>query len=416
MEIDSPYAAPAASFAPLGGERSAEFAIVGGGITGLSAALHLAEAGRSVVLLEARQPGWGASGRNGGQVNPGLKSAPSQVLRDFGPRFGPALVEAAWSAPDVVFDLIARHRIACGAVRGGTIRAATEPAQLAPLRELTAQCADLGRPVMWLDAEAIAQRTGTARYVGGMIDPAGGQLDPLAYTAGLAAAATRAGAVIHGETPVLRLQSASGAWALSTPAGGVKAPTVLVATNGYSGRLWGRLARSVVPVYSAIAATAPLPAELRARILARREVLYELGGITVYYRVDAEGRLLVGGRSRSRDLSGPADLPHLVRLAGRLWPDLAGVAWTHGWNGQLALTLDHYPHWHNPQPGLVAVLGYNGRGVAFATTCGRALARMWLDDAPPLLPFTPVRPIPMHSGWRLAVAARLALGRLGRAG
>ncbi|WP_264818039.1 NAD(P)/FAD-dependent oxidoreductase, partial [Acidomonas methanolica] len=199
-----------------------------------------------------------------------------------------------------------------------------------------------------------------------------------------------------------------GSWRVETDRGSVTAPAVLLATNGYSGRLWNDLRRSVVPVYSAIVASAPLPDALRARLLAGREVVYDLGRITTYYRVDADGRLLMGGRSRSADAAGSEAFPALVAHALKLWPDLAAewepIRWTHGWNGQIAMTADHYPHWHAPQPGLYATLGYNGRGVAMATVTGREMARFLTGEAPPLFPLTKVRPIPFHSAWKAGVA------------
>ncbi|MCQ9155736.1 FAD-binding oxidoreductase [Acidomonas methanolica] len=396
---------------------TADVVVIGGGLTGLSTALHLAEAGRAVIVLDAEEPGWGASGRNGGQVNPGLKNDPDTVLEDFGPEYGPRLVEMAWSAPDAVFDLIARHGIACDAARGGTIRAATAKGQLPALRALYAQSRARGWPVTWLDPDDMTARTGASSYCGGLVDARGGQLDPLAYTRGLARAAAAQGARLFGRSRARAVRRRGGSWRVETERGSVTAPAVLLATNGYSGRLWNDLRRSIVPVYSAIVASAPLPDALRARLLAGREVVYDLGRITTYYRVDADGRLLMGGRSRSADAAGSTAFPALVAHALKLWPDLAlepePVRWTHGWNGQIAMTADHYPHWHAPQPGVYAALGYNGRGVAMATVTGREMARFLTGEAPPLFPFTPARPIPFHSAWKAGVAARILCGRLG---
>ena len=209
---------------------------------------------------------------------------------------------------------------------------------------------------------------------------------------------------------MVSLTRAGDGWAVATPGGTVTAERVVLATNGYTGGLWPGLARSVVPVFSAIVASAPLPPALAETILDGRGVLYELGEVTTYYRVDGSRRLLVGGRSRSRNLAGPAAFPFLSDYACRLWPAMRGVAWTHGWNGQLAITPDHLPHWHAPAEGVLACLGYNGRGVAMATVMGREVARH-LRGAAPLIPFTPIRPIAMHGLWKLGVAARLAYGR-----
>ncbi|GAN95061.1 FAD dependent oxidoreductase [Komagataeibacter europaeus NBRC 3261] len=387
--------------------------IIGGGITGLSAALHLAQAGHKAMVLEANAIGWGASGRNGGQVNPGLKYTPAEVERDMGAR-GHALVEAAWNAPDLVFDLIERHGIECDAARGGTIRAATASGQLDHERTLFNQCRERGGPVTWLDQGDIARHTGTDRYCGGFIDARGGQINPLAYTRGLARAAMDAGAAVHVNSPVLSLRRDGGKWQVRTPAGSVHARQVVFATNGYTGRLWNRLRRTLVPAYSAIVATDPLPESVRTRILAQREVVYELGELVTYYRIDGAGRLLIGGRSASLDLSGPETFPFLQQHARRLWPFMGDVTWRYGWNGQIAITLDHYPHWHEPMEGIMACVGYNGRGVAMATLMGREIARRVEGSGAGdlLLPASPVRPIPAHFGWRIGVAAAVIRGRI----
>ncbi|MFT9015799.1 MAG: FAD-binding oxidoreductase [Acetobacter sp.] len=396
----------------LTGSVTADVAVIGGGLSGISTALHLARQGVSVALLEAETPGWGASGRNGGQINPGLKFSPQEIIAHFGPTVGTRLVDEAWRAPDLVFDLIRHYAISCDAARGGTIRAATAPQQLPPLRALMAECAALEAPVHWLDAKAMAERTGSDFYCGGLLDDRGGQLDPLAYTNGLARAATQEGARLYANSRVVSLKRQNGRWQAATLRGAVTAEKVIVATNGYTGPLWNDLRRSVVPVYSSIIASAPLPRPLRDRILARRESLYELGQITTYYRVDGQGRLLMGGRSFSHPAQGPEKFAYLAKRAAMLWPALGDLAWTHGWNGQLAVTLDHYPHWHEPAPGLLAVLGYNGRGVAMATLMGRAIADYLSGREPPLFPPTPVKPIWGHAFWPLGVTGRIAWGRV----
>lgn len=393
-------------------DRNADVVVIGAGITGLSAALHLARAGRSVVVLDAEQPGWGASGRNGGQVNPGLKTTPARVERDFGPVFGPRLVREAWAAPDLVFALIDHYGIACDAARGGTIRAAQAPSQLSALRDLFEQCRTRGRDVFWLTPEDMRARTGTDRYCGGMIDMGGGQIDPLAYTRGLAHAAVREGATLHGSTRMRGLRRDGALWSARTEQGCIRAPQIVFATNGYADNLWSRLRRSIVPVYSAIIASTPLSDAQRSRIVPGREVVYELGEITTYFRIDATGRLLIGGRSQSRDMTGAGRFPYLIRHAQRLWPDLDDGIWIDGWNGQLAITRDHYPHWHHPASGIFACVGYNGRGVAMATVTGRAIADHLVHDAPPLFPFSRVRPILGHAAWKAGVTARIGLGRL----
>lgn len=399
---------------PLEGETRADVCVVGGGFTGLSAALHLAEAGVDVVLLEAEEPGWGASGRNGGQVNPGLKPDPDEVERDWGPELGARMLALSYGAPHAVFELIRRHQIACEARQEGTIRAAIGARGAEAVRRTAEQVARRGGPVRFLDAAETAALTGTDRYTGAMFDPRGGDLQPLSYARGLARAALAQGARVHGGTPVRGLAREGGRWRVATPRGTVSAREVVLATNGYTDDLWPGLRQSVIPLFSSIAASAPLPEALAARVMPRRAVLYESGRVTVYYRVDRENRLLIGGRGPQAPIGDTRPIRYLLAYAARLWPGLAGLAWTHGWNGRLALTADRYPHLHEPAPGVIAALGYNGRGVAMATVMGREIARR-LTGTPAEhldMPVTSIKPIPLHGFWRLAVAAKLWEARL----
>jgi len=408
-------ARPAAPAPLLQGDRTVSVAIVGGGFTGLSTALHLAQAGTDVAVLEAHEPGWGASGRNGGQVNPGLKHDPDAILRDFGPEMGRRMIRLSGGAPQAVFDLVREHQIQCEAHQGGTIRAAYHQAGFAEISAGASQQIRQGAPVELLDAEAMRGMTGSGRYVGGLIDRRGGNVNPLGYARGLADAAQRAGAAIHGGSPVTRVVREDGRWAVSTPTGTLRAEQLVLCTNGYTDNLWPGLRRSVVPVFSAIAATEPLPEALARSIMPTRSVLYEIASITVYYRLDAWNRLLMGGRSALHDTSDPQEYSYrrLIRYSETLWPQLKGVRWEHFWNGQLAITPDHYPHLHEPAPGVIAALGYNGRGVAMATAMGRQIARRILSPGAELdMPVTDLKPIPFHALWRSAVAARVTYGRI----
>ncbi|WP_424813210.1 NAD(P)/FAD-dependent oxidoreductase [Roseococcus sp. YIM B11640] len=407
-------ATPAADTPVLEGTTRASVCVIGAGFTGLSAALHLAEAGTDVLVLEAEEPGWGASGRNGGQVNPGLKPNPDEVEADFGQDLGGRMLALSYGAPDAVFELIRRHQILCEARQEGTIRAAIGDANAVAVGATAEQCIRRGWPVEMLDAAGAARLTGTGRYAGAMLDRRGGDLQPLSYARGLARAAMQLGARVHGATPVTALAQVPGGWRVTTPKGEVLAEKIVLATNGYTGDLWPGLRRSVVPVFSSIACTAPLPAEVAARVMPHRASLYEAGHITVYYRMDQANRLLMGGRGPQSPLTSIEPVRYLMEYAARLWPDLTGVEWTHGWNGQLGMTPDHYPHLHEPAPGVLAGLGYNGRGVAMATAMGRQIA-LRLQGKPVAeldMPVLPIKPIPFHGFWKLGVAWTILQGRL----
>ncbi|MFC3127621.1 NAD(P)/FAD-dependent oxidoreductase [Pseudoroseomonas globiformis] len=403
-----------AVFPRLEGEHRAPVAIVGGGFTGLSTALHLAEHGLAATLIDAAEPGWGASGRNGGQVNPGLKPDPDQVLADWGMELGARMVALSYGAPDHVFSLIRRHGIVCGAEQAGTLRAAIRRADAAAAEQLVEQCQQRGMPVRYLDGTAIAASSGTSRYAGALLDPRGGHLDPLAYARGMAKAAARIGAKVYGGSPATALKREGRLWRVTTDSGSLLADQVVLATNGYTGDLWPGLRQGIVPVFSAIAATEPLPDRLLRSILPARSAVYETGHVTVYYRVDPGNRLLMGGRGPQRPIGTTAPIQYLLRYAEKLWPGLKGVEWPYGWNGQLAVTADHYPHCHELAPGVLTAMGYNGRGVAMATAMGHELARR-LRGAPLEaldMPVTPLKPIRLHRLWRLGVWGKVTEGRI----
>jgi glycine/D-amino acid oxidase-like deaminating enzyme len=212
----------------LDGDKRVSVAVIGGGFTGLSAALHLAERGVDVAVLEANEPGWGASGRNGGQVNPGLKHDPDVVEQDFGSDLGRRMVALSGNAPNVVFGLIQRHQIECQALQSGTLRAAVSRRAAAGIRATTAQWAQRDAPVELLDAAALRQVTGSTRYATAVLDRRGGQVNPLGYARGLAQAAMQAGAAVFGGTPARRAQRNGTVWEITTPTGTVRAEKLVL--------------------------------------------------------------------------------------------------------------------------------------------------------------------------------------------
>lgn len=400
--------------AALEGERTVDFAIIGGGFTGLSTALHLAEAGCQVAVLEACEPGWGASGRNGGQLNPGLKFDPDEIVRQFGAERGTRMVEFGWSTTTFTQALIKRLGIDCDARQNGTLRAAANAHAAQLISRTLSQSERWGMPVEGLTGEKLAQLTGTQRYCQGMLDHRGGDLNPLKYVRGLARAVGQAGADIYPDSRALSLKRQGDGWEIHTARGRMRAGQVLIATNGYTDGLWPGLQQTVVPVYSAIAASEPLPAALAATILPGRQVVFETGRITVYYRIDSQGRLLMGGRGPMRPIDSAAPLGNLTDYARTLWPGLANLKWTHGWNGQVAITPDHHLHVHELAPGLMACLGYNGRGVALATAMGKVLADRMTGadrDAFPM-PFSPGKPMRFHRFWPVGVQLAITTGRI----
>ena len=232
-------ATPAPPTPPLQASITADVAIVGGGYTGLSTALHLAEAGVNVCVLEAAEPGWGASGRNGGQVNPTLKHDPDDIEKMLGPEKGRLLNDAIHGSADDVFDLIARHRIDCEPVRHGWLQLAHSPNAVAGLHARAEQWRRRGVPTRVLGRAEVARRVGSEAFAGGWCDPRAGGIQPLSYARGLVRAALALGARIHGHTLVSSVDRAEGRWTLRTSRGPmVRADRVLLATNGYTDGLW----------------------------------------------------------------------------------------------------------------------------------------------------------------------------------
>ncbi len=399
---------------PLDVDKNVSIAIIGGGFAGLSTALHLAEQGTDAIVLEAQQPGWGASGNNGGQLNPGLKLDPDTIEATFGVDLGRRMIAFAYNTPTFTLDLIRRLGIACEARQNGTLRAAYHEANAAAVETTAEQCMRRGMPVSVLDRNALREVTGADRYVRAMLDRRGGDVQPLSYARGLARAALAAGAAIHGQTPATSLRYEAGRWRIETRRAMVRAEKVLIATNGFTDGLWPGLRRTIVPVFSSIAATEPLPDDIARQIMPTRSVLYESGHITVYYRIDASNRLLMGGRGPMQWIRDPSAVAYLVRYAIRLWPVLRGIGWTHGWNSRLAMTADHYPHVHEPGSGALAYLGCNGRGVALATAMGQQLAKRLIggETAELDMPITAFRPIRFHALWPVAVKSVVFYGRI----
>jgi glycine/D-amino acid oxidase-like deaminating enzyme len=407
-------AVPAVPMPPLDTDKTVSVAIIGGGFAGLSTALHLAEQGTDAIVLEAQQPGWGASGNNGGQLNPGLKLDPDAIEARFGADLGRRMIAFAYATPVFTLDLIRRLGIACEARQNGTLRAAYHETNAAAVETTAEQCIRRGMPVSVLDRKAVREATGTDRYVCAMLDRRGADVQPLSYARGLARAALAVGVAVHGQTPATSLRREGGRWRIETGRAVVRAEKVLIATNGFTDNLWSGLRRTIVPVFSSIAATAPLPDDVARQIMPTRSVLYESGHITVYYRIDASNRLLMGGRGPMQWIRDPSAVAYLMRYAVRLWPTLRDVSWTHGWNSRLAMTADHYPHVHEPGPGALVYLGCNGRGVALATAMGQQLAqRLIAGEAAEIdMPITSLRPIPFHAFWPVAVKSIVLYGRI----
>jgi glycine/D-amino acid oxidase-like deaminating enzyme len=410
----SATAPPAAPREPLRRAIRAEVAVIGAGYTGLSSALHLSEAGRAVVVLEAKDVGDAASGRNGGQVIPGLKYDPDALEKMFGATMGPKLVATVAGGPDLLFDLIRRFGLDCEPIRNGWLQLATSKSALRPLSTRVGQWRDRGAAVDFIGQAETVRLTGSQRYYGGLLDRRGGTVHPLKFVRALAGAAELAGARLYTHSPAIRLSRAGQEWQISTAAGSVTSPHVVLATNAYSDEFAGALKRTFVAVPSLQVATAPLSPDQLRGILPERQAVSDTWRLLRYFRLDGSGRLVMGSRGAfGRTALVDAAKPQ-YRAVREIYPQLAGVPFDYHWSGWVAVTPDHLPHLHQVAPGIVAGLGYNGRGVAMATTMGALLAKhvMGHPDSELGFPVTPIRPMLLHALSRWGAAAAIQYLRL----
>jgi glycine/D-amino acid oxidase-like deaminating enzyme len=411
-------AAPAPPCPALQGAIDTDVCVIGGGYTGLSCALTLAENRADAIVLEARGIGHGGSGRNGGQVIPGLKQDPDEILATFERADAQRMIELAGSAADRTFALIARHRIECDARPGGWLQPAHSAAALQTITARAKAWAQRGAKVEILDRAQTAAALGTPFYQGAWIDRRAGSVQPLSYARGLAAAAVDRGARVFIDSPAQSLRREGDRWLIGTPQGQVRARIAVLATDAYADGLWPDLQRNFVGLNSVQMATDVLPEELRETIIPCDLPVSETRKLVYYYRFSPDGRFIMGGRG---NVGGPVPehvYAALRLVSERLFPRLKGVRWPYRWWGQVGLTLDWLPHLAEPAPGLLSGSGYCGRGVAMATVMGQVLANRVLGGAlarsdPALeFPVKPLRRVPFWSLRKPGVATAITWFRL----
>jgi glycine/D-amino acid oxidase-like deaminating enzyme len=378
-------APPGPDLMPLAGAVEADIAVVGAGYTGLSAALTAAEAGARVVLLEAEGVGAGGSGRNVGLVNAGLWLMPE----DMAARLPPDLFARLAQAPAAVWDRVARHRLDCEARPVGTLHCAPDVAGAEALAERARQWQARQVAVRLLGAEEAAARTGTGAYRSVLFDPRAGTIQPLAYARGLARAAVAAGARLHAPSPVTAARHEGGAWVLEVPGGRVRAGRVIWAGNAYGRGPAAAPGLAVLPYFNF--ATDPLPEDLREGILPGGEGAWDTAKILTSFRLDAAGRFVIGSVGALGAWDAAVHEGWARRRMARLYPQLAGIPFTHRWFGRIGTTPDAVPRLIAPGPGAVGIAGYNGRGIGPGTVLGALLAEVALGQAevPALAPAAP---------------------------
>ena len=394
------HTAPAAPDCPrLEEDLTADVVVIGAGFTGLSTALHLREAGANVIVLEAEEPGFGASGRNNGQVIPAyVRHNPDDVERLFGEERGKRLNDWVADSADLVFSLIAKHGIQCEAAQNGWLQPAHRPSRMKGVIAKQSQWAARGAPARLLDKDEMEALTGSPAYHGGWLHERGGHIQPLGYARGLADAALAAGAKIHGQSPVTALDRVEGKWRAKTPRGSVSADTVVLATNAYTTSLWPRLRQSIVPLRSFHAATAPMSDNVAKTVLPNNHGLSDTRQALWAFRKDQGNRIIMTAAPMIPfGVHGKIERASKAKVAAA-FPQASGIEISHIWEGFIAMNVERMPRLHELAGGVYAGLGYSGRGIALATSMGAALAKRAMGAGPDEVapPPVPVKTLPMH--------------------
>jgi glycine/D-amino acid oxidase-like deaminating enzyme len=406
-----------AAVSPAGSELPAltqnlttDVVIVGAGFTGLSTAIHLREMGVGVIVLEAAEPGWGASGRNNGQVIPTLAgNDPSGMTARHGAageRFNALLRD---SASDL-FNLVRKYKIPAEAEQSGWVQPVHSPGRFKIAERRVREWSAIGAPVELLDRAAVSRMLGSEAWYGGFWNPTGGHINPLALARGMASVAQALGARLFSRTPATQIAHTGRAWEVVTEHGLVTAPALVLATNAYTGEfqrgLMPDIAQEVIPVRSWQMATTPISNNIAKSIIPDRQAMSDTHRELYFARWDARGRLVTGGAAMLPGADGHNLRATIANRLQRLWPQLGDIKFDYVWNGFVGMTPDSvlrpdlpgYPRAHKLGPLGFAWAGCNGRGVALSIALGRELARatQGVPDEDLALPFSEPKPQPIQ--------------------
>jgi gamma-glutamylputrescine oxidase len=383
MKINSYYQATANRIVTgpeLVGDVVADVCVIGAGYTGLSAALELAKAGYKVVVLEAETIGWGASGRNGGQICTGFSSGQAKIISQLGKADAKRAFDISEEAKRLIVERIASHNIDCD-LTWGYMHCIPKPHQFAELKAWAEEYETLGYGGNTLLSKAeLEAKLGTTIYHGALREQGAGHFHPLNYCLGLAAAALKAGAIIHEHSAVVEVDTSAKPWA-RTDKGKVTAKFMIIGGNAYLGKVVKPLYGRVMPVASYIIATEPL-GEGRARSLIRdNEAVANTNFIVDYYRRSKDTRMLFGGRASYSGITPPALGEYMRPRMTSVFPQLKNVRIDYAWGGNIAITSNRVPDCGRLSPAVFYAHGYSGQGVALANMYGKLMAECVMGTA-----------------------------------
>jgi glycine/D-amino acid oxidase-like deaminating enzyme len=401
----------------LAGSAEADVIVIGGGFTGLSTALHLREAGVDVAIVEAMEPGWGASGRNNGQVIPTLsRPDPDDIVARHGAA-GERFVTLLRDSASTLFDLIRRYQIQAEQEQAGWVQPVHSPGRIRIAERRVRQWSKLGAPVELLSRDQTGQMLGSDAWFGGFWNKTGGHINPLALSRGLARVVLERGGRIYARSPAICFERQNGRWVVKTGKGQVNGRALIVATNAYTGEfsktLLPEMAHEVMPVLSWQMATQPLSDSARQSVIPGRQAMSDTHGELYFARYDARNRLVTGGA-----VIGPGNKPERLKAIvaerlQRLWPQIGRLEFDYVWNGYVGMTTDFLPRIHRLGPDAYGWTGCNGRAVALSIALGDELSKAvrGIPESELALPFSDPAPIMAHGLLRRLAPLMLMLYR-----
>jgi glycine/D-amino acid oxidase-like deaminating enzyme len=386
----------------LTGTQAADVIVIGAGFTGLSAALHLCEAGVDVAIVEAMEPGWGASGRNNGQVIPTLsRPDPEDIIAKHGAP-GERFVTMLRDSASLLFDLARRYDIEAEQEQTGWVQPVHSPGRIKVAERRVRQWLKFGAPVELLSRQQVKDMLGSDAWYGGFWNKSGGHINPLALSRGLARVVLEKGGRIYARSPAMSFERQAGKWLVRTVNGKIDGRALVLASNAYTGEiarsLAPKIAHEVMPVLSWQMATQPLSDNVRRTIIPGRQAMSDTHSELYFARYDARNRLVTGGA-----VIGPGKKEERIKARvtarlKRLWPQIGEMSFDYVWNGYVGMTTDFLPRIHRLGPDAYGWTGCNGRAVALALALGGELSKAvrGVDARDLALPLTRPVPIPAH--------------------